>query len=325
MDRDRPSKACHPTVKKAVNKGGEVCRQRAPTAPAGPRIRTKFILEIVMKRGFIVLAVCALASLAYFSMSKWAIHHKTITFVDPLRSDRNVTVEVAVRRDREMEAMADMIELPVAILSHGNTVKHTEYSFLTNVFAARGYLVVSIQHDLDTDDPMVTKAGEEYVGRRMQYNRGVFNIMFAIENLKKVYPDADYKHLTLIGHSNGGDISMYFAKMHADMVKKVVTLDNLRVPFLTDGKIKIISFRSKDPVFKPDPGVVPDDETCAKAGITVVQTEFQHNWLSDRGPDHVKETVQSRLQAFLDDDEGTTASLPLLTAAAPQQPAAKKN
>jgi len=278
-----------------------------------------------MKRGFIVLAVCALASLAYFTMSKWAIHHKTITFVDTLRSDRNVTVEVAVRRDREMEAMADMIELPVAILSHGNTVKHTEYSFLTNVFAARGYLVVSIQHDLDTDDQMVTKAGEEYVGRRMQYNRGVFNIKFAIDELKKQYPGADYKHLTLIGHSNGGDISMYFAKMHADMVKKVVTLDNLRVPFLTDGKIKIISFRSKDPVFKPDPGVVPDDETCAKAGITVVQTEFQHNWLSDRGPDHVKETVQSRLQAFMDDDEGTTASLPLLTAAAPQQPAAKKN
>jgi len=277
-----------------------------------------------MKRGFIVLAVCALASLAYFTMSKWAIHHKTITFVDPLRADRNVTVEVAVRRDREMEAMADMIELPVAILSHGNTVKHTEYSFLTNVFAARGYLVVSIQHDLDTDDPMVTKAGEEYVGRRMQYNRGIFNIMFAVDNLKKVYPDADYKHLTLIGHSNGGDISMYFAKMHPDMVKKVVTLDNLRVPFLTDGKIRIISFRSKDPVFKPDPGVVPDDETCAKAGISVVQTDFQHNWLSDRGPDNVKETVQSRLQAFLDEDEGATASLPLLTAAAPQS-AAKKN
>jgi pimeloyl-ACP methyl ester carboxylesterase len=277
-----------------------------------------------MKRGFIVLAVCALASLAYFTMSKWAIHHKTITFVDPLRADRNVTVEVAVRRDREMESMADMIELPVAILSHGNTVKHTEYSFLTNVFAARGYLVVSIQHDLDTDDPMVTKAGEEYVGRRMQYNRGIFNIMFAVDNLKKVYPDADYKHLTLIGHSNGGDISMYFAKMHPDMVKKVVTLDNLRVPFLTDGKIRIISFRSKDPVFKPDPGVVPDDETCAKAGISVVQTDFQHNWLSDRGPDNVKETVQSRLQAFLDEDEGATASLPLLTAAAPQS-AAKKN
>jgi len=278
-----------------------------------------------MKRGFIVLSICTLGILAYFGASKWAIHHKTLTFVDPLRSDRNVTVDVAIRRDREMEAMADMIELPVAILSHGNTVKHSEYSFLTNLFAARGYMVVSIQHDLDTDDPMVTRVGEEYVGRRMQYNRGVFNIYFAIENLKKQYPDADYKHLTLIGHSNGGDISMYFAKMHPDMVKKVVTLDNLRVPFLTDGKIKILSFRSKDPVFKADPGVVPDDETCAKAGITVVKTEFQHNWLSDRGPDNVKESIQSRLGSFLDEDEGNTSSLPLLTAAAPSQPPAAQH
>jgi Chlorophyllase enzyme len=284
------------------------------------------LLEIVMKRGFIVLAICALGVVGYFTMSKWAIHHKTLTFVDPLRSDRTVTIDLAVRRDREMEAIADMIELPVAILSHGNTVKNTEYSFLANVFAARGYMVVSIQHDLETDDPMVTKVGEEYVGRRMQYNRGVFNIMFAIDNLKKQYPDADYKHLTLIGHSNGGDISMYFAKMHPDMVKKVVTLDNLRVPFITDGKIKILSFRSKDPVFKADPGVVPDDETCAKAGITVVQTEFQHNWLSDRGPDNVKETIQAKVQAFLDEEEGGSSSIPLLTAAAPPQlPAQSKN
>ncbi len=275
-----------------------------------------------MKRSFIVLGVCSLLCVAYLTATKWAIHHSTLAFSDTLRSDRTVTVEVAVRRDREMEALADMIELPVAILSHGNTVKHTEYSFLTNLFAARGYMVVSIQHDLDTDDPMVTKAGEEYVGRRMQYNRGIFNIMFAIDNLKKAYPNADYKHLTLIGHSNGGDISMYFAKLHPDMVRKVVTLDNLRVPFLIDGKVKILSFRSKDPVFKPDPGVVPDDATCAKAGITVVQTEFQHNWLSDRGPDHVKDSIQTRLQAFLDEDEGTGSSIPLLTAAAPPDSAA---
>jgi hypothetical protein len=280
------------------------------------------ILEVDMKRGLIVLGICVLATVAYFTASKWAIHHRTLTFVDPLRSDRTVTVDVAIRRDREMEAMADMIELPVAILSHGNTVKHTEYSFLTNLFAARGYMVVSIQHDLETDDPMVTRVGEEYVGRRMQYNRGIFNIKFAVDELKLQYPNADYTRLTLIGHSNGGDISMYFAKLHPEMVRKVVTLDNLRVPFMTDGKIKILSFRSKDPVFKPDPGVVPDDDICAKAGITVVRTQFQHNELSDRGPDNVKQTIQAKVQAFLDEDEGATSSLPLLTAAVPQAPAA---
>lgn len=272
-----------------------------------------------MRRGFIVLSICALVCIGYFTASKWAIHHKTLTFLDPLRSDRTVSVDLAVRRDREMESMAAMAELPVAILSHGNTVKNTEYSFLTNLFAARGYLVMSIQHDLDTDAPMVTKIGEEYVGRRMQYNRGIFNIKFAIEEMKKQYPNADYKHLTLIGHSNGGDISMYFAKLHPDLVKKVVTLDNLRVPFVTDGKIKILSFRSHDPVFKTDPGVVPDDATCAKAGITVVRTEFQHNELSDRGPDNVKESIEAKVEQFLDQDDGSTTPISLLTAAAPPQ------
>lgn len=272
-----------------------------------------------MRCGFIVLSFCALVCIGYFTASKWAIHHKTLTFLDPLRNDRTVSIDVAVRRDREMESMAAMAELPVAILSHGNTVKNTEYSFLTNLFAARGYLVMSIQHDLDTDAPMVTKVGEEYVGRRMQYNRGIFNIKFAIEEMKKQYPNADYNHLTLIGHSNGGDISMYFAKLHPDLVKKVVTLDNLRVPFVTDGRIKILSFRSHDPVFKTDPGVVPDDATCVKAGITVVRTEFQHNELSDRGPDNVKESIEAKVEQFLDQDDGSTTPMSPLTAAAPPQ------
>jgi Chlorophyllase enzyme len=256
-----------------------------------------------MKRGMaILLSVCALVSLVYFTGSKWAIHHKTLTFYDPLRTDRPVAVDVAIRRDREMEAIAEMITLPVAILNHGNTVKFTEYSFLANLLAARGYMVVSIQHDLETDEPMVTQAGEEYVGRRPQYNRGIANIMFAIDELKKIQPNSDFRHLTMVGHSNGGDISMYFAKRHPDLIKKVVTLDNLRVPFITDGKFKILSFRSRDPVFKADPGVVPNDEMCQKAGITVVKTTYQHNDLSDRGPDHVKNDIQAILDKFLDDD-----------------------
>ena len=110
---------------------------------------------------------------------------------------------------------------------------------------------------------------------------------------------------------------MYFAKLHPNLVKKVVTLDNLRVPFVTDGTVKILSFRSKDPVFKADPGVVPSDEICAKAGIKVVRTEFQHNDLSDRGPDRVKAAIGASVQAFLDEDEGS--SIPLLTAAAPDR------
>lgn len=142
-----------------------------------------------MKRGIAVLTFCALAIVLYFTASKWAIHHTTLTSDDILREGRKVPFEVAVRRDREVQAMAEMIELPVAILSHGNTVKHTEYSFLTSLFASRGYLVVSIQHDLETDAPMVTRHGEEIVGRRMHYSRGAFNIMFAIEETEFQHND----------------------------------------------------------------------------------------------------------------------------------------
>jgi hypothetical protein len=201
-----------------------------------------------------------------------------------------------------MQANAGMITLPVAVLNHGNTVKFTEYSFLANVFAARGYMAVSIQHDLDTDAPLVTKVGELYVGRLPVYERGVQNIKYAVKELKKIQPNSDYDHLTLVGHSNGGDISMYYAKEFPDDVKKVVTLDNLRVPFMTDGKFKILSFRSHDTVFKPDPGVVPDDDVCEKAGITVVNTGAQHTDMSDRGPETLKTKIQGLLDKFLDDD-----------------------
>jgi pimeloyl-ACP methyl ester carboxylesterase len=278
-----------------------------------------------MKRGIsVLLSLSVVFAVAYFTASKWAIRHETLMFHDASRGDRPVAVDVAVRRDREWQADAGLIKLPVAILNHGNTVKFTEYSFLANLFAARGYMVASIQHDLATDAPLVTKVGELYVGRLPQYHRGVANIRFAIDELKKVQPNADYDHLTMVGHSNGGDISMYFAKLYPDQIKKVVTLDNLRVPFLTDGRFKIISFRSKDPVFKPDPGVIPDDEICAKAGITVVRTSFQHNDMRDTGPDEAKTAIQDMLDKMLDDDSPLRpvdiTNTPVMTEAGPVSP-----
>ena len=239
--------------------------------------------------------------------AKWAIRHETLTFFDATRN-RPVAVDIAVRRDKEMQAEAGLLELPVAILNHGNTVRFTEYSFLANLFAARGYMAVSIQHDLDTDAPLVTKVGEPYVGRLPVYQRGIANIEFAIEQLKKMQPNADYDHLTMVGHSNGGDISMYFAKLHPDRIRKVVTLDNLRVPFMIDGKFKILSFRSKDPVFKPDPGVVPD-----RGGLR----QGRHHRGQHRFPAHRDERSrtggrqgnrsQGLLDKFLEDDSAVGA------------------
>ena len=254
-----------------------------------------------MKRGLLITAgLCLVLVGGYFALSKLAIRHETLTLFDTARN-RPVVVDIAVRRDAEFKADAGITPLPVAIISHGNTVKNTEYSFLANVLAVRGYLVASIQHDLPNDPPLMTKQGSLYVGRLGVYERGEQNILFAIRELKKLQPNAGYDHLTLVGHSNGGDISMYYAKQHPELVSKVITLDNLRVPFVLSDKLKILSFRSKDPNFVTDPGVLPSPEQAKQDGIDIVRTGAQHTDMSDRGPDSVKERIQATLDQFLGD------------------------
>src|SRR3981189_386492 len=287
-----------PSRQRDIYAGQGTAESRTGTGPRHTAVAG--CAEDNMKRGIaVLLSLSALLVVAYFTASKLAIRHETIAFHDPERDNRLVAVDVAVRRDKEVQANMGLIKLPVAVLNHGNTVKHTEYSFLANIFAARGYLVISPQHDLPTDPPMVTNPGDIYVGRLPQIQRGVANIKFAVEEMKKVEPNADYDKLTMVGHSMGGDISMYFAKQYPEEIKKVVTLDNLRVPFLTEGKLKILSFRSKDPQFKADPDVLPNEEQRENAGITVVQTTFQHDDMRDTGPDEAKNSTKSMLDKLL--------------------------
>jgi hypothetical protein len=261
-----------------------------------------------MKRALAVLAcICLLVGGGYVAVSKWAIRHETLNLFDTARA-RPVSVDLAVRRDYEMKADAGYRKLPVAIISNGNTVKNTEYSFLANVLAARGYLVASIQQDNPSDPPLVTKVGLPYVGRLDVYKRGEDNILFVLSQLKKLQPNADYDHLTLVGHSNGGDIAMFCAKEHPELVSKVITLDNLRVPFVLNKHMKILSFRSSDPNFKTDPGVLPAPQEANGDDIDIVKTQFQHTWMSDRGPDSAKEKIQSTLDQFLVKDASSDLS-----------------
>jgi hypothetical protein len=254
-----------------------------------------------MKRAFAILAcLCVLAGGEYFAVSKWAIRHETLSLYDATRR-RPVAVDLAVRRDYEMKADYGFSKLPIAVISNGNTVKNTEYSFLANVLAARGYLVASIQQDLPSDPPLMTKIGMPYVGRHGVYIRCEANILFVLGELQKLQPNATYDHLTLVGHSNGGDVSMYFAKEHPELVSRVITLDNLRVPFVLSDKMKILSFRSKDPQFKTDPGVLPTPKQAKTNGVDIVDTGALHTDLSDRGPDAVKEKIQGTLDRFLRD------------------------
>jgi len=254
-----------------------------------------------MKRG--ILLVClflVLAAGAVYASSFALIRHEDVNFYDVSRA-RSIEADIYVNRISEAKAKAGVKLMPVAIVNHGYTVKHKEYKFLTKVLAARGYLVVSLQHDIEGDAPL-SYVGYPYVGRKPMYERAVANILYALQELKKTEPEADFSKITLLGHSNGGDISMFFAMQHPEMVKKIITLDNLRVPLLANIKAKVLSIRSND--WKPDPGVVPDDETCEKAGIQVVKMDdAQHVQMSDRGPDTIKAKIAQKIWQFLADND----------------------
>ncbi|QQO23178.1 alpha/beta fold hydrolase [Bradyrhizobium diazoefficiens] len=254
-----------------------------------------------MKRVFAILAFLSVLGVGeYLVISRFAIRHETLALFDASRQ-RPISVDLAVRRDYETKANLGLWKLPLAIISNGNTVKATEYSFLANVLAARGYLVASIQQDLPSDPPLMTHVGQQYVGRRNVYIRCEANILFVLDKLKARQENVDYDHITLVGHSNGGDVSMYVARQHPELVSKVITLDNLRVPFVLSKGMKILSFRSKDPRFVTDPGVLPTPEEAKARGIDIVHTGAQHTEMSDRGPDSVKEKIQETLDRFLRD------------------------
>lgn len=91
------------------------------------------------------------------------------------------------------------------------------------------------------------------------------------KRIQKLKKELDFKHVTLIGHSNGGDMSMLFAHMYPDLVDKVISLDNRRMPFPRSKQPKIYSIRSSDQI--ADEGVLPDVTEQAKFGMKIVKLD----------------------------------------------------
>lgn len=255
-----------------------------------------------MKRKALLLSLLGAAIAAgigsYLYLTRFDIRRETLVFHDASRN-RDVPVELAISRRTELRKMFGF-RPKVAIVNHGNTVPYSQYSFVGDVLVTQGYLVASIQHDMPGDPPLSMK-GFPYLGRIASYEKAEKNIIFAIGEIKKRYPKPDFSHVTMLGHSQGGDITVFFANSHPEIVSRVVTLDNIRVPLLMSAKAKVLSFRSGN--FKPDNGVVPPDEVCEEEGIQVVNTGFQHDHFTDHGPDAVKSKVREVLALFLADDK----------------------
>ena len=189
----------------------------------------------------------------------------------------------------------------VVILSHcynqNKLGTNKYYSFLTENLASKGYFVISIQNELPTDE-LLPISGNLKVLRKPIWERGCENIMFTINEFKNTNPELDYKHLILIGHSNGGDISMLFTEKYPNLVDKIISLDNRRVEFPKKSYPKIYSLRSSDQI--ADEGVLPTIEEQEKFKIRIVELKNTiHTDMMDNATEKQKFEMNKYIIEFL--------------------------
>lgn len=210
---------------------------------------------------------------------------------------RNRSVPVVLYSSAPESRKSKAPKPKLAIISHGYGMKNTEYSFIADTLVAHGYFVASIQHELPTDAPMPT-TGKPAEVRRPNWERGVQNIIFVIEELKRTRPELDFKNLLLVGHSNGGDMTMLFAEHYPKRARKIISLDNRRMPLPRVRHPQILTIRSSDQ--QADAGVLPTLAEQKKFDIKIVKLESTiHNDMWDGGSDEQKREISQIISGFL--------------------------
>lgn len=189
----------------------------------------------------------------------------------------------------------------IVIFSHGYGYNkggnYLAYSYLTEYLASKGYFVASIQHELPTDS-LIPSTGIPQIVRRPFWERGADNILFVINELKKSNPELDFKHITLIGHSNGADMTALFSQKYSGVIYKIITLDNRRMALPGTTNPKVYSLRSSDQ--PADQGVIPSAGEQKKYGITIIKlSNTIHNNMDNKANKKQRKEITNYVLTFL--------------------------
>ncbi|MGV4413617.1 alpha/beta hydrolase [Chryseobacterium sp. T1] len=216
------------------------------------------------------------------------------TYLDTSRN-RDIPVCYYVPKNYKKE------KLPLIIFSHGygrnQPGSNKEYSALLSELASNGYFVVSIQHELFKDE-LLPLEGKAQLVRRPNWDRGVQNILYVYNRVKKDFPELNYNQVTIAGHSNGGDMSTLFVEQYPKLVSKLITLDQRRYALPYFKHPKIYSLRSSDQL--PDEGVLPPQDEQDKLGMTIIKLKKTiHNDMDDSGSESQKKEIENYFLDFL--------------------------
>ena len=186
----------------------------------------------------------------------------------------------------------------LVLLSAGYGSSNTEYTYITQELAKNGYYVISIQHEIQTDEML--PSGDDIIQLRTpNWNEGIKSIEQVLNYVKETNPIISTKKIHLIGHSNGGDISVLFAARNPKKTLSLITLDHRRMPIPRTKEFKTLSFRADQ--FEADKDVFPPKKAQKENGITVIDLKnVDHNYLRDIATEETKKKVISAIFEFLD-------------------------
>ena len=235
---------------------------------------------------------CVRGALAFFVFLSSMVHAEEV--YDESR-DRMIPVELSYPKAHAH--CTSEHKCPVAFLSAGYGVSHTDYAFLSSQLAGLGYLVVAIGHELPQDPPLSVK-GNLYETRSENWLRGAVTLDFLKNKLQPRFQHYDFERLTLLGHSNGGDISAWLGNEAKPYIQTIITFDHRRVPLPRTVSINILSVRGSD--FPADQGVLPTEKELSVYGDCIVSIpESKHNDMSDHGPVWLKEKMSDIVTGYL--------------------------
>ncbi|MEZ8231054.1 alpha/beta hydrolase [Vibrio splendidus] len=220
---------------------------------------------------------------------------QSMVIVDSTR-DRSISLEVVLPQDSDSCTTKEQCD--VAFISAGNRVPFTKYSFVGEMLNDRGYMTIYVDHELPSDPPL-SKTGDLYKTRIENWTRGAQTLNVLQYELASRFPAYDFDKLTLVGHSNGGDISTWLSNENKSYVSQLITLDHKRVTLPKSENIRVLSIRATE--YPTKEGVLPTESEQKQYGSCVVEIpDSKHMDLSDYGSNLAKQSTNDIMIGFLD-------------------------
>lgn len=205
----------------------------------------------------------------------------SLTLMDTSRQ-RPVTVLVYGKMPSELPK-------PLVIISHGYGGHATDYSFIAHDLVARGYVVASIEHAERPGDPPMANSGDLAKERRPVWQIGADSIRFVIAEMARRGIAVLTPKPIVIGHSNGGDMTMLFTVERPEALRVAISLDNRRMQLPRTSQPRVCSIRSSN--FEADPGVLPSPTEQQALGMLIVGVPVKHDDMWDGGTPEQKDTI----------------------------------